>query len=217
MTIFNRAATLAVMTFSLAGLTGISTPGLAAGQGQTTAPGRITAAVLVQTVGDQVAPLAAQPAPVLPDPTLAPDAAIADPGRFATLAAAVAAQDPADADEPTRCLAGAIYFEAKGEPIDGQLAVAEVIINRAKSGRFPADLCDVVRQPGQFSFVHAGTIPDIDPSRANYRTALSVAKVAMAKGWASSAPHALYFHARRVGASARWVRVAEIGNHVFYR
>ena len=50
-------------------------------------------------------------------------------------AAAVAAQDAADADEPTRCLAGAIYFEAKGEPIDGQLAVAEVIMNRAKSGR----------------------------------------------------------------------------------
>ena len=90
-------------------------------------------------------------------------------------------------------------------------------MNRAKSGRFPPDVCGVVKQPGQFSFVHGGAIPDIDTDRANYRTALSVAKVAMARAWESGAPRAIFFHARRVPPSARWVKVAAIGNHVFYR
>ena len=57
-------------------------------------------------------------------------------------------------------MAGAIYFEAKGEPLSGQLAVAEVILNRAKSGRFPKAICSVVTQRGQFSFVRGGRIPD---------------------------------------------------------
>lgn len=217
MTILQRAATLAAMTFALAGLTGVSTPGLAAGTGQTTAPGQLSPAVLIQAAPDRLAPPASPALPIFPDPTALSNETVVAPERFETLAAAVAAQDSASADEPTRCLAGAIYFEAKGEPTDGQLAVAEVILNRAGSGRFPPDVCGVVRQPGQFSFVHGGAIPDIDTGRANYRTALAVAKVAMAKRWESSAPHALYFHARRISASARWVKVAAIGNHVFYR
>ena len=197
MTILQRAATLAAMTFALAGLTGISTAGFA------------------QTGPDRVA--SADPAaPGFTDP-LSPPVASTDADRFATLAAAVAAQDGADADETARCLAGAIYFEAKGEPIEGQLAVAEVIINRAGSGRFPADPCAVVKQPGQFSFVHGGAIPAIDTDRADYRTALAVAKVAMGKAWESSAPRSLYFHGRRAAPSTRWVKVAAIGNHVFYR
>ncbi|WP_447415191.1 cell wall hydrolase, partial [Clostridium perfringens] len=61
--------------------------------------------------------------------------------EFDTLADAVAAQDNGDVTDAERCLAGAIYFEAKGEPLAGQLAVANVIINRTKSGRFPSDVC----------------------------------------------------------------------------
>jgi spore germination cell wall hydrolase CwlJ-like protein len=217
MTILQRAATLAVMTFALAGLTGISTPGIAAGQ--TIAP-RLTPAVIVQEA--RPASSLADPAVVpsdsvtTPAPAVAtPDAAV--PDSYDTLAAAVAAQNVADADEATRCLAGAIYFEAKGEPIAGQLAVAEVVMNRAGSGRFPPDVCSVIKQRGQFSFVHGGEIPSIDTDRPSYRTALSVAKVAMAKAWQSAAPRALFFHARREAAGARMVRVAAIGNHVFYR
>ena len=60
------------------------------------------------------------------------------------------------------CLASAVYFEARGEPIEGQLAVAEVVLNRAQSGRYPRTVCQVVTQPWQFSFVRRGHIPAAD-------------------------------------------------------
>jgi len=65
------------------------------------------------------------------------------------------------ADREMECLAGAIYFESKGEPLEGQLAVAEVVINRAGSGRYPADICSVITQPWQFSFIRKGRFPVI--------------------------------------------------------
>lgn len=149
-------------------------------------------------------------------PTTTP-AVAADSARFETLAAAIAAQDEAITDDALRCLAGAIYFEAKGEPVAGQLAVADVIINRTKSGRFPASVCGVVTQSGQFSFVHGGEMPVVDAGRAGYRTALAVAKVALAHAWESPAAGALFFHARRVNAGWNRGVVASIGNHIFYR
>src|SRR4029434_5577000 len=51
------------------------------------------------------------------------------------------------------CWAAAVYFEARGEPIEGQLAVAEVVLNRAASGEYPSSICEVVMQPAQVSFV----------------------------------------------------------------
>ena len=50
-------------------------------------------------------------------------------------------------DEETNCLATAVYFEARGESVEGQLAVAKVVMNRAASGRYPTDWCGVVKQP----------------------------------------------------------------------
>ena len=136
---------------------------------------------------------------------------------YASLAAAVAAQDmPGDADSELSCLAGAVYFESKGEPLSGQLAVADVIINRTASGRFPSSICSVVKQPGQFSFVRGGRIPEI-ASNAQYRTAMAIAKIAMADGWDDPAPKALYFHARRVSPNWGKARVTTIGNHIFFR
>jgi large subunit ribosomal protein L33 len=55
------------------------------------------------------------------------------------------------------CLSRAVYYEARGEPVEGQLAVAQVIVNRTESdGRFPGTICGVIRQRGQFSFDPAG-------------------------------------------------------------
>ena len=65
-------------------------------------------------------------------------------------------------DEQTNCLATAVYFEARGESVEGQLAVARVVINRAASGRYPPDWCSVVKQPAQFSFVRHGAFPLAD-------------------------------------------------------
>ena len=119
-------------------------------------------------------------------------------------------------DREADCLAKAVYFESKGEPLDGQLAVAEVIMNRAKSGRFAGTLCGVVKQPSQFSFVRGGGFPPI-VNQAMWRQAVGVAQVAMNGLWESSASNALYFHAKRVSPNWGKKRVAAVGNHIFYR
>ncbi|KQN32099.1 cell wall hydrolase [Sphingomonas sp. Leaf34] len=215
MTILQRAATIAVMTFSLAGLLGNSAPGKATGIDRSTT--NLTALANLNALSPQnvpqIAPVATPVATVEP---VAENAATAEAEEFDTLAQAVAAQDSAAADDALQCLAGAIYFESKGEPLTGQLAVAEVIINRAKSGRFPTDVCAVVKQRGQFSFVRGGQIPTINAGTA-YRTAIAVAKVALADAWNSPAQKALYFNTADRRPSVRAIKVASIGNHVFYR
>ncbi len=119
-------------------------------------------------------------------------------------------------DRETDCLARAVYFESKGEPLNGQLAVAEVILNRAKSGRFANTLCGVVKQPSQFSFVRGGAFPRI-VNQAMWRQAVGVAQVAVNGLWESTAPNALFFHARRVSPNWGKKHVATVGNHIFYR
>jgi spore germination cell wall hydrolase CwlJ-like protein len=118
-----------------------------------------------------------------------------------------------------RCLAQAIYFEARGEPIEGQLAVAEVVINRARSGLYPDNYCDVITQPAQFSFVRRGQIPDADESSAAWQRAEAIAEIAEQNLWRSKASGALYFHATYVRPS--WARqkveLAQIDTHIFYR
>ena len=145
----------------------------------------------------------------------APDEQPGDVVAYPTLAAAVAAQSTShDDDAALRCLAGAIYFESRGEPLAGQLGVAQVILNRANSGRFADSVCGVVTQPGQFGFVRGGRVPPI-AENADYRRAVAVAKVAMKDAWDGAAEHALFFNTSRPGGAR--VKVAAIGNHVFYR
>ena len=121
------------------------------------------------------------------------------------------------ADEETECLARAVYWESKGEPLTGQLTVAEVVINRAQSGRFASTICGVVRQPSQFSFVRRGHIPQPPAGSRDWRTAVAIAQIAMQDLADGGAPRALYFHARRASPGWRRTRVATIGNHIFYR
>jgi N-acetylmuramoyl-L-alanine amidase len=225
MTILQRAATIAAMTFSLAGLLGHSTPGRAteldrsaittsdAVRYNTLAPANVPQ--IVPAVTPVLQP-AVTPASIAPAPAPAKADAEAEAEEFDSLAEAVAAQDAAASNDSLQCLAGAVYFESKGEPLAGQLAVAEVIINRAKSGRFPADVCDVVTQRGQFSFVRGGHIPTITAGKA-YRTAIAVAKVALASAWNSPAPKALFFNTPNRAPGGRLTKIAAIGNHIFYR
>jgi spore germination cell wall hydrolase CwlJ-like protein len=120
-------------------------------------------------------------------------------------------------DGEQECLAGAIYFEAKGEPLAGQLAVAEVVINRTKSGRYPASLCGVVKQPGQFSFVRGGRMPAIAKDSPAWRKAVAIAHIAANDLAESPVPSATAFHATYVSPGWRMKRVATVGRHVFYR
>ncbi len=222
MTISFRAAAVAAIfcTFSFvaAGKHGLA---LAADK-----PAVITPAVLhdIKTVRDaQLPPAPAEPALAAPsepedDSAEAQDAPAEAPRAFASLAAAVAAQPmPAQMDSELRCLAGAIYHEAKGEPLAGQLGVAKVVLNRTRSGRFPRSVCSVATQRGQFSFVRGGEVPDPGMGVRAYRTAIAVAQVAMDDHWESPVPGALYFHASSVAPGWGKQRVAAIGHHIFYR
>lgn len=118
-----------------------------------------------------------------------------------------------------RCLAGAVYFESRGEPLYGQLAVAEVVINRAADRRWPASYCGVVYQRAQFSFVRGGRMPNIPTSSAAWARAKAVARIAHQGLWQSEAADAVYFHANYVRPkwSHRKTRLAQIDTHVFYR
>jgi spore germination cell wall hydrolase CwlJ-like protein len=116
------------------------------------------------------------------------------------------------------CLATGIYFEAKSEPLAGQLAVGKVIANRAQSGgRFPGTYCGVLFQRGQFSFIHGRSLPSVSRSNRQWQTAVAVAKIVDRDLKESAVGNALFFHARYVSPGWRLKRVASIGNHVFYR
>ena len=115
------------------------------------------------------------------------------------------------------CLATGIYYESKSEPLAGQLAVGQVIANRASSGRFPSTYCGVLFQRGQFSFVRGGSLPSVPRASKQWQTAVAVAKIVSQRLQSSNAAKALFFHARRVSPGWRLTRVASIGNHIFYR
>lgn len=127
--------------------------------------------------------------------------------------------DKAPLTEELRCLAGAVYFESRGEPLAGQLAVAQVVINRSEDGRWPASYCGVVLQPAQFSFVRSGRLPRVNTSSAAWDRAQAVARIAHDGLWESEAGEAVYFHANyvRPGWSRSKTRLTEIDSHVFYR
>jgi len=153
-----------------------------------------------------------QPLPGDAEPAEAPRAA-------ATSLAELVSDMPIDEtlSDEMRCLAGAIYFESRGEPLAGQLAVGDVVVNRAESGRFPSTYCGVVYQPAQFSFVRGGRMPAIDKSSSAWRNAKAIALIAHENLWDSPAEDALFFHAKYVKPRWRLTRVAQISSHVFYR
>ncbi|WP_407699062.1 cell wall hydrolase [Sphingopyxis solisilvae] len=140
-----------------------------------------------------------------------------EPVTAESLAELVAATPrPATLDPELRCLAGAVYFESRGESLVGQLAVAHVVINRAQSGRFPKSLCGVVHQKSQFSFVRGGRMPAVREG-AQWSNAIAIAQIARDGSWNNHAPGALFFHARYVSPNWRKTRIAQIDNHIFYR
>jgi hypothetical protein len=123
-----------------------------------------------------------------------------------------------------KCLADAIYFEARSEPEKGQIAVAQVIINRAFSGYYPNDICGVVYQNKhrhlscQFTFACDG-IPDIVNDRGSWATAVRIANETLdGKLYLDDVAHSTHYHAYYV--SPYWARsmrkMSTIGAHIFY-
>jgi len=170
--------------------------------------------VLPEQITQYVSQPVVQALPQVGEPT-SPKPTAAEAG---SLDALVAAQSMSgDLTAEMRCLAGAIYFEARGESLEGQLAVAKVVINRSKSGRFPASYCGVVYQPSQFSFVRGHSMPKVRSESVDWREAVAIAQIAEQGSWDSEAPGALFFHAAHVSPSWRLTLLARVDNHIFYR
>ncbi len=170
---------------------------------------------VILSTGDSADPLAPKD-----DSDTVEDGAMVQPvrpaGDLATLVAQFRGSDAGNRE--LECLAVGVYFEAKSEPLAGQLAVGQVIANRANSGRrFPSSYCGVLFQRGQFSFVRGASYPSIPRTSRQWQTAVAIAKIVDQELKESVVPNALFFHARRVSPRWRLTRVGSVGNHVFYR
>lgn len=125
------------------------------------------------------------------------------------------------------CLAFNVYFEARGEPMVGQYAVAEVTMNRVASGRYPDTICGVVHQKNwdtlRKRYVSAFSWNELDerpsPEDETFRRAWEVAETVYHGRHVPTLGGALHYHATHIKPS--WARgnkpVARIGNHIFYR
>ncbi len=156
-----------------------------------------------------------QPLPAQTSET--PTPILTEAGSLAELVRMVDTDAPMNAQ--LHCLAGAVYFEARGEALAGQLAVAQVIVNRTEDGRFPKSYCGVVSQRGQFSFMRGTAMPKVPTGSPAWTRAVAIAQIADKGMWEQQAGEAVFFHARyvRPAWSARKTRLAQIDTHIFYR
>ncbi|MFP4538960.1 MAG: cell wall hydrolase [Dichotomicrobium sp.] len=124
-----------------------------------------------------------------------------------------------------RCMSAAIYFEARSEPRQGQIAVAQVVMNRVRASAYPDTICGVIyqgqwnRNACQFSFACDG-LPERPENKALWQRSMSLAKEVMrGEHWLSGIGYATHYHANYV--SPRWAhnfqRVKQIGRHIFYK
>ena len=124
-------------------------------------------------------------------------------------------------DQQANCIAVAVYHEARGESLEGQLAVAKVIMNRAASGKYPSDWCSVVKQPWQFSFVNprSGQFPYTNTNCDAWKKAIGVTQLAINDAFPTVDNDVLWYHATYVAPSwGRRLNMAQkIGTHIFYR
>lgn len=124
------------------------------------------------------------------------------------------------------CLARNIYHEAGSEPFEGKVAVAQVTINRAESGNFPSDICQVVYQKNiiyekvlcQFSWYCESASLKKPMNGPIYYESMEVAKKVLLEGFRlPSVKDALYFHGDYINPGWKRERVAKIGRHIFYK
>jgi spore germination cell wall hydrolase CwlJ-like protein len=142
----------------------------------------------------------------------------------------VARLKPALQDEPVGdalCLTQAIYFEARGEPLEGQLAVAQVVLNRYNDPRYPKSICGVVyeHRPGaasfacQFSF-SCDSYPDVVWNRGAWAEAKAIAFLANSRRLPDvTGGRATHYHTTWVSPDWSYVidHTRTLGNHIFYR
>ena len=133
-----------------------------------------------------------------------------------------AASSGDDAQRANACLTAAVYYEARSEPVDGQRAVAQVVLNRVRDRAFPASVCGVVYQRSagvcQFSFVCDGSTAHPVDDRA-WRLAQAVASAALGGIVYPSVGSATHYHTTAILPwwAASLARIGTVGSHIFYR
>lgn len=123
-----------------------------------------------------------------------------------------------------KCLTQAVYFEARSEPLEGQLAVAQVVLNRVKVANYPDSICGVVFQNEhiknrcQFSFACDG-MSDNPYNPESWEIARRVSYIALSGHWDDITKSATHYHAYYVspGWAARLEETGTFGSHIFYR
>ncbi|SDE46401.1 cell wall hydrolase [Limimaricola pyoseonensis] len=138
--------------------------------------------------------------------------------------AMLAAQPGGKGDAEWNCLTEALYFEARGEALKGQFAVAEVILNRVDSPDYPDSVCGVVRQGTgrkyacQFSYYCDG-LPDTVNDKGSWKKLGRIASIMLEDGPRELTAGATHYHTKAVNPSwaGRIPRTASIGAHLFYR
>jgi len=153
-----------------------------------------------------------------------PSAAPKGSGNLTFSVAELNARPRATGDAQFRCLAEAIYFEARGETLKGQIAVAEVILNRVSSPLFPNTVCRVVHQGTgrkyacQFTYTCDGYPENINNPSAYDRVA-KVARMMLDGAPRTLSGGATYYHttAVRPSWSRKFRRTAKLGVHLFYK
>lgn len=124
---------------------------------------------------------------------------------------------------PLMCMAVAVFFEARGETLTGKYAVANVIMNRVASQRYPDDVCDVVNQDKQFSYTHDGLSDD--PELYNQpmdEIAWEESKIVseeILKNMSEFVIESTHYHADYVTPywSTAYEVEARVGKHIFYK
>jgi hypothetical protein len=195
------------------------------------APNVETLAVSVDTevttasISPDPVPVTRPPASTGVGETIAPKGEVTGEGRRPMSPAERLGLNASTRAKQERCLAEGIYFESRGEPVRGQIAVAQVIVNRAFSGHYPSSVCGVVYQNAhrylacQFTFA-CDKHPDVIRDQAAWKRALAVAQGTLdGKLWLPEVGKATHYHAYWVRPG--WVRTMQklhrIGVHTFYR
>lgn len=194
----------------------------------------VGSAIETARVEPAAAPAPASPKPTTqaipagPPPALLAAAPDAGPTIAVDLLAAppflAAAASPRDADRALDCLTAAIYYEARSEPVEGQEAVAQVVLNRVRNPAFPASVCGTVyegssRETGcQFTFTCDGSL-NARREPAAWERARRIAAQALAGFVYEPVGAATYYHTTAVHPwwDAKVSQVAHIGAHVFFQ
>ncbi len=123
-----------------------------------------------------------------------------------------------------KCLSEALYFEARGEQIEGQIAVADVIINRKNSNQFPGTICGVVsegahkRNACQFSYNCDGKL-ELIYDKKTYKRIVKLSSMILNGAFSDVTNGATFFHASEVSPSwsRKFKKTSKIGRHIFYK